>query len=49
MWTEPLAWIAAQNLLYQTDAEDNEAVGFAFANATTGAPWIRVRGISDTP
>ncbi len=49
VWTEPLSWIAAQNLLYQTDAEDNEAIGFAFANATTGTPWILVRGISDTP
>ena len=49
VWTEPLNWIAAQNLLYQTDAEDNEAIGFGFANATTGTPWILVRGISDTP
>ncbi|MBR7833085.1 hypothetical protein KDL01_07410 [Actinospica durhamensis] len=49
VWTEPLSWIAAQNLLYQTDAEDNEAIGFGFANATTGTPWILVRGISDTP
>ena len=49
VWTEPLSWIEAQNMLYQTDAEDNEGSGFAFANASAGVPWMLVRGISDTP
>jgi adenosylhomocysteine nucleosidase len=48
-WTEPLAWIAAQNFLYQSDVEENEGSGFAFASATRGVPWMMVRGISDTP
>jgi adenosylhomocysteine nucleosidase len=47
-WTEPLPWIESQNMLYQTDAEENEASGFAFANAQMGVPWLLVRGISDT-
>ncbi len=49
VWTEPLSWIEAQNMLYQTDAEENEGTGFAFANAAAGVPWMLVRGISDTP
>ena len=49
VWTEPLAWNAAQNALYQTDSEANEGMGFAFANAQAGVPWIIVRGISDSP
>ena len=49
VWTEPLSWIAAQNFLYQTDAEENEGSGFAFSNAQLGVPWLIVRGISDTP
>ncbi len=49
VWTEPLSWIAAQNFLYQTDAEENEGTGFAFSNAQLGVPWLIVRGISDTP
>ncbi len=48
-WTEPLSWLAAQNFLYQTDAEENESTGFAFSNAQLGVPWLIVRGISDTP
>lgn len=49
VWTEPLAWNAAQNALYQTDSEANEGMGFAYANAQMGVPWIIVRGISDSP
>lgn len=49
VWTEPLAWNAAQNALYQTDSEANEGMGFAFANAQAGVPWVIVRGISDSP
>ncbi len=48
VWTEPLSFIAAQNALYPTDAEENEGVGFAFANAQLGVPWLLVRGISDS-
>jgi adenosylhomocysteine nucleosidase len=49
VWTEPLGWLEAQDFLYQTDAEENEGSGFAFACATQGVPWMLVRGISDTP
>jgi adenosylhomocysteine nucleosidase len=49
VWTEPLSWIEAQNALYQTDAEENEGTGFAFASAAQGIPWLLIRGISDTP
>ena len=49
VWTEPLAWNAAQNALYQTDSEANEGMGFAYANAQAGVPWVIVRGISDSP
>jgi adenosylhomocysteine nucleosidase len=48
VWTEPLSWIEAQNMLYPTDAEENEATGFAFANAQLGVPWLLVRGSSDS-
>ncbi len=47
-WTEPLSWIEAQNMLYQTDTEENEGSGFAFANAQLGVPGLVVRGISDS-
>jgi adenosylhomocysteine nucleosidase len=47
-WTEPLPWIEAQNMLFQSDAEENEGSGFAFANAQLGVPWMLVRGISDS-
>ncbi|MGW2557529.1 5'-methylthioadenosine/S-adenosylhomocysteine nucleosidase family protein [Streptomyces sp. NPDC001635] len=49
VWTESLEWIQVQNMLYQTDAEENEGTGFAFANAVSGVPWALIRGISDTP
>jgi adenosylhomocysteine nucleosidase len=49
VWSEPLSWIEAQNMLFQTDAEENEGSGFAFANAAAGVPWMLVGGISDTP
>ena len=49
VWTEPLNWIEAQNALYESDAEENEGTGFAFACAAEGVPWLLVRGISDTP
>jgi adenosylhomocysteine nucleosidase len=48
VWTEPLPWIEDQNMLYPTDAEENEGSGFAFANAQLGVPWLLVRGISDS-
>ncbi len=48
-WTEPLSVMAAQNALYQTDAGENEGMGFAYANAQAGVPWVIVRGISDSP
>lgn len=48
VWTEPLSFIAAQNALYPSDAEENEGSGFAFANAQLGVPWLLVRGISDS-
>jgi adenosylhomocysteine nucleosidase len=48
VWTEPLSWIRAQNMLYETDAEENEGSGFAFANSQLGVPWLLVRGISDS-
>ncbi len=49
VWTEPLSWIEAQDFVYQTDAEENESTGFAFACAAQGVPWMLIRGISDTP
>jgi adenosylhomocysteine nucleosidase len=48
VWTEPLSFIEAQNMLYQTDAEENEGSGFAFTGAQLGVPWLLVRGISDS-
>ncbi|HXY42786.1 MAG TPA: 5'-methylthioadenosine/S-adenosylhomocysteine nucleosidase, partial [Acidimicrobiales bacterium] len=49
VWTEPLPWIEAEDFVYQSDAEENEGTGFAFACAAQGVPWMLVRGISDTP
>lgn len=48
-WTEPLPWIAQQNALYETDAGENEGMGFAYVNSRLGIPWVIVRGISDSP
>ncbi|WP_157463135.1 nucleoside phosphorylase [Caldisphaera lagunensis] len=48
-WTEPLTWMEDQNALYQSDAGENEGMGFAYVNAELGIPWIIVRGISDSP
>jgi adenosylhomocysteine nucleosidase len=48
VWTTPLGWIEAQNMIYQADAEENEGTGFAFANAAAGVPWMLIRGIADT-
>ena len=36
-------------MLFQSDAEENEGSGFAFANAELGVPWIILRGILDRP
>jgi adenosylhomocysteine nucleosidase len=49
VWTEPLSWLEAQDFVYQSDAEENEGTGFAFACASQGVPWMLIRGISDTP
>jgi adenosylhomocysteine nucleosidase len=49
VWTEPLSWIEAEDFVYQSDAEENEGTGFAFACAAEGVPWMLIRGISDTP
>jgi adenosylhomocysteine nucleosidase len=49
VWTEPLRWLEAQDMVYQSDAEENEGTGFAFACASEGVPWLLIRGISDTP
>ncbi|MDA8062603.1 MAG: nucleoside phosphorylase [Actinomycetota bacterium] len=48
-WTEPLADQELQNALYQSDAGENEGMGFAYANAQLGVPSLVVRGISDSP
>ncbi len=48
-WTEPLVWQEDQNALYQSDAGENEGMGFAYVNAELGIPWVIVRGISDSP
>lgn len=48
-WTEPLSWMAQQNALYETDAGENEGMGFAYVNSRLGIPWVIVRGISDSP
>lgn len=47
-WTEPLRWVEAQNMLFQSDAEENEGNRFAVANAPLGVPWMLVRGILDS-
>jgi adenosylhomocysteine nucleosidase len=49
VWTTPLSWIAAQNSVYETDAEENEGSGFMFACAIGDVPALLIRGISDTP
>lgn len=48
-WTEPLVDQEIQNALYETDAGENEGMGFAYTNARFGVPWLIVRGISDSP
>lgn len=48
-WTEPLIWMEDQNALFQTDAGENEGMGFAYVNAQLGVPSLVVRGISDSP
>ncbi|HLI48439.1 MAG TPA: 5'-methylthioadenosine/S-adenosylhomocysteine nucleosidase [Chthonomonas sp.] len=48
-WTEPLTWMAQQNALYESDAGENEGMGFAYVNTHFGIPWLIVRGISDSP
>ena len=48
-WTEPLVWMEDQNALYQTDAGENEGMGFTYVNAQLGIPSLVVRGISDSP
>jgi adenosylhomocysteine nucleosidase len=49
VFTETRNVIESQNMLYQTDVEENEGFGFAFANAVHGVPWVVIRGISDSP
>ena len=48
-WTEPLTWMSQQNALYETDAGENEGMGFAYVNTHFGIPWLVIRGISDSP
>jgi adenosylhomocysteine nucleosidase len=48
-WTEPLSWMAQQNALYETDAGENEGMGFAYTCTHFGIPWLVIRGISDSP
>jgi adenosylhomocysteine nucleosidase len=48
-WTEPLSWMSQQNALYETDAGENEGMGFAYVNTHFNIPWLIVRGISDSP
>ena len=40
LWTEPLALQESQNALYESDAGENEGVGFAYTNAQLGVPWL---------
>ena len=40
----PLSSIKAQNALYQTDAEENEETGFAYASAAQGIQSLIIRG-----
>ncbi|MDG6931760.1 MAG: nucleoside phosphorylase [Nitrososphaerota archaeon] len=47
-WTNPVSINGIQNALYQTDAGENEGMGFAYANTQMGIPWIIVRGISNS-
>ncbi len=48
-WTEPLGMQESQNALYESDAGENEGMGFAYVNAQLGVPWLVIRGISDSP
>ncbi len=48
-WTEPLPWMSQQNALYESDAGENEGMGFAYVNTHFGIPWLVIRGISDSP
>jgi len=48
-WTEPLVDQEIQNALYESDAGENEGMGFAYANAQLGVDWLVIRGISDSP
>ncbi|MCL4340150.1 MAG: hypothetical protein M1388_03345 [Thaumarchaeota archaeon] len=48
-WTEDLGWMEFQNALYQTDAGENNAYGFASVNQAYGVPYIVIQGISDSP
>jgi adenosylhomocysteine nucleosidase len=48
-WTEPLVDQEIQNALYESDAGENEGMGFAYANAQLGVDWLIIRGISDSP
>lgn len=48
-WTEPLTWMSQQNALYESDAGENEGMGFAYVNTHFGIPWLIIRGISDSP
>lgn len=48
-WTEPLDLQESQNALYESDAGENEGMGFAYASAQLGIPWLVIRGISDSP
>ncbi|MEM3498055.1 MAG: 5'-methylthioadenosine/S-adenosylhomocysteine nucleosidase [Conexivisphaerales archaeon] len=48
-WTEPLTWMSQQNALYESDAGENEGMGFAYVNTHFGIPWLVIRGISDSP
>jgi len=48
-WTENLGWMEFQNALYQTDAGENNAYGFASVNQAYGVPYVVIQGISDSP
>ncbi|MEM0121664.1 MAG: 5'-methylthioadenosine/S-adenosylhomocysteine nucleosidase [Thermoprotei archaeon] len=48
-WTEPLSWMAQQNALYESDAGENEGMGFSYVNTHFNIPWLIIRGISDSP
>ncbi|MEM0146752.1 MAG: hypothetical protein QW837_07155 [Conexivisphaerales archaeon] len=48
-WTESLNWMEFYNALYQTDAGENNAYGFANVNQAYGVPSIAIQGIADSP